>query len=862
MVRGAGVIRTPDQRLRAFVSSTLSELAPERRVVRSVVERLALTPVMFELGARPHPPRSLYRAYLEQSDIFVGLYWESYGWVAPGEQVSGLEDEYNLAPDIPMLIYVKRSTNRQGRLEKLLDRIRNDDRVSYVAFDTSEDLAALVTGDIAILLAERFADRRRESTDPQSAPKGPLAADARPPTPLTRLVGRGDDVQRYSDMLRSGARRLVTLTGPGGIGKTRLALAVAREVEGSFAEGICFVDLAPIRDPALVMSAIAAALGVRDTGEAPLRQRIVHAVGQRRMLIVLDNFEQVIDAAGELRFLLDGTGVSLLVTSRILLHVHGEQAVTVAPIDSPAGIELFVDRARAVKPDFALTSSNAEDIATVIAALDNVPLAIELAAARILILPPSELVRRLDKTLPILVRGDRGQPDRHRTLRATIDWSTELLTDTERALFRRLGVFRGSFALDAVEWMCLDLPDAVAIDLLSALVDGSLVQARQDTGRASFTMLATLREYAREELQQTGDLQACQQRHAAFYSQLAVQAETELVGADQHTWIARLRAEYEDVRAAIEFYLRAQQAREVVAIVWPLNWFWWASGRVADLERWMSAVADAPYDVDERTRHIAEFYLTSGSIWIAPDPSRIPDFERLLTYFVRAKDVYGEIFLRTSLALLQMVRNSPDLDEAEQHLRRAQQIADQTRSSFLTSMTLMIRGRAALVRGSLSEAAILFNNSLQVSQTSGDALSQSGALQSLGWLRVVGGDLASASDYFKRALAISSNAGHEEGMALGLESFFAITALSGDIQRAGTYLGAAENIRARRGIDGPSILSSHQHVLAQLEASPAAETLNASREAGRLADIDTIVHAALTDAAVISDPDPSHAKHE
>ncbi|MCR2784557.1 MULTISPECIES: DUF4062 domain-containing protein [unclassified Microbacterium] len=853
MVRGASVIRTPDQRLRVFVSSTLTEMAEERSVVRSVIERLALTPVMFELGARPHPPRSLYRAYLEQSDIFVGLYWESYGWVAPDEQVSGLEDEYNLSPDIPRLIYVKRSVNRQDRLEGLLDRIRDDDRVSYVAFGTSDELAALVTADIAILLAERFANDRRESMEPQPE-LGSAATDARPPTPLTSLIGRESEIKLCSDILRSGERRLVTLTGPGGIGKTRLALAVAREVEGSFAEGTCFVDLAPIRDPALVMSAIAEALGVRDSGEVPLHQKIVHAMGQRRMLIVLDNFEQVIDAAGDLRTLLDGTDVSLLVTSRILLHIDGEQAVTVAPIPSPAAIELFVERARAIKPDFALTSENAEDVATVITAVDSVPLAIELAAARILVLPPKELIRRLDKTLLLLARGNRGQADRHSTLRATIDWSTDLLTQSERTLFRRLGVFRGSFALDAVEWMCEDLREAVALDLLSALVDGSLVQARQDTGRASFTMLATLREYAREELEQAGDLEASQQRHAAFYSQLAVQAETELVGAGQHAWIARLRAEYEDLRAAIEFYLRAEQAHAVVAIVWPLNWFWWASSRVADLTAWMSAVADASYVLDERTRRIAEFYLVSAAIWILPDPARIPDFDRLLAYFVESEDIFGEIFLRSSLALLHLAKEPPDVDAADQHLQRAQQIADQTQSSFLTSMTLLIRGQAATVRKALSEAEALFNASLQLSRDSGDALSQAGALHSLGWLSVLGGQLSLASDYFKGELTIASGARHEEGVALGLEGFFAVAALQDDLERAGTYLGAAETVRARRGIDGPSILSSHQHVLAQVESSPGAETFKAGRKAGRLADIDTIVEDALTGAASAPDP--------
>ena len=271
----AGAIRTPDQRLRVFVSSTLKELAPERRAARAAIERLALAPVMFELGARPHPPRELYRAYLEQSDIFVGVYWEQYGWIAPGEEVSGLEDEWNLAPDIPKLIYLKRSEHRQERLDELLERIRDDDDASYVTFADVDELAALVTADLATLLAERFdaAGGRRE---PLAEPAAEVFSTepVRPPSPLTRLVGRDDELATLTRMLAEDGQRLVTITGPGGIGKSRLAVAAARAVETAFPDGVVFVDLAPVLDAGLVITAVANALGIRDTGERPLAEKV------------------------------------------------------------------------------------------------------------------------------------------------------------------------------------------------------------------------------------------------------------------------------------------------------------------------------------------------------------------------------------------------------------------------------------------------------------------------------------------------------------------------------------------------------------------------------------------------------------
>ncbi|HEY6799375.1 MAG TPA: DUF4062 domain-containing protein [Agromyces sp.] len=396
----AGGIRTPDQRLRVFVSSTLKELAPERRAVRAAIERLALAPVMFELGARPHPPRSLYRAYLEQSDIFVGIFWEQYGWIAPGEEVSGLEDEWNLAPDIPKLIYLKHSEGRHERLERLLGRIRDADGASYVGFTDAAELADLLTADLATLLAERF-DSAAARHEPLGRPQSAVFSTepVRLPSPLTRLIGRTDELDTLTRMLHNG-HRLVTITGPGGIGKSRLAVAAAREVESAYPDGVVFVDLAPVLDPGLVLVTLGNALGIRDTGDLPMTEKVSHALAGRRMLLVLDNVEQVVDAAPELITLLEGSRATVLSTSRILLRVRGEQNVPIGPLDSSAAMELFVERARAVKPDFDLSPENAAHVAAICDALDNAPLALELAAARLRVLTPSVLVERLDHALP------------------------------------------------------------------------------------------------------------------------------------------------------------------------------------------------------------------------------------------------------------------------------------------------------------------------------------------------------------------------------------------------------------------------------------------------------------------------------
>lgn len=846
MDRVAGVIRTPDARLRVFISSTLRELAPERRAARAAVERLALAPVMFELGARPHPPRSLYRAYLDQSDIFVGLYWEQYGWIAPGEEVSGLEDEYNLASDIPMLIYIKRSEHRQERLEGLLDRIRKDDRASYTSFDDADQLTALLTTDLATLLAERFAaadDRRRAPMAYVSS--GPSSTEiVRPPTPLTRMIGRDDELANIIQMLTIEQRRLVTLTGPGGIGKSRLAIAAAREVEKSFPDGVAFVDLAPIRDPDLVLTTIAGALGIRDSGDAPLFAKLERALDGRRVLLVLDNLEQVVGAAGQISALLSGSTISVLATSRTLLRIEGERSVALRPLAPRAAIELFVERTRAVKPDFELTEYNARDIAAICSALDNAPLALELAAARARVLSPAELAHRLDRALPLLVDGARDRPERQQSVRATIDWSTQLLGDEERELLLRLGVFRRGFGLDAVEWMSDGLNGMDAVSALAALIDGSLIREEDRGSRAWFTMLGVVREYARDELEARGSLVECREQHARFYAHLAVKAEPELIGREQSLWMSRMADEFDEIRATVDYFSETGRWDDIADLVWPLYWLWWARGLPTEVVGWMAQLLRPGLELKERSRARAEFYEAGFGIWKGHDLSGLPVLQRCAQFFRRDGDPFGELLSLTATAFHALLTSPPDLDRAQRILRYCQDLADSLHNPFLAAMVLLMRGQATLMSGDIPAAVRQFERALEATRESGEIVSQSNALNHLGWASLLSGKLDTSLGYFKQQVSISSAVGHEEGVAFGLEGIFAVAAISGDIDRAGRLLGAADDVREKKGVL-LSMFSYHQPTLDEVLAGPSASAFEEARRQGRKAGLAAIVEEAL-----------------
>jgi predicted ATPase len=826
-----GGIRTPDQRLRVFVSSTLKELAPERRAARSAIERLAMAPVMFELGARPHPPRDLYRAYLEQSDIFVGLYWQKYGWVAPGEDVSGLEDEYDLAaPDMPKLIYIRDSVDREERLKGLLDRIKNDDMASYTSFDGADELATLITADLAVLLAEHFAAAVVHE-QPRYVEPAASSMVIGLPAPLTRLIGREDELDEAVRMLTSGDR-LVTITGPGGIGKSRLAIDAARAAEGAFPDGVAFVDLAPVRDPSFVMTAIARALGIRDTGDSPIDEKLNVALRDRRILLLLDNVEQVVEAAPRITALLARSRASVLATSRILLRVGGELSIDLGPLPQEAAVDLFMDRARAVKPDFKPTTENREEIARICTALEGAPLAVELAAARMRVLTPAAIVERLGHSLRLLVGGARDLPERQRTIRGTIEWSTRLLANEERELLIRLGVFRSGFSLNAVEWMAEGIDGVDALGALGSLVDGSLVRQLDRGARAFFGMPATVREYAREELEARGLLAETAERHARFYLAFSTKAGRKLTYAAQNEWMSRLVDERDELRAAVDHFIATRQWNDAAELTWPLYWFWWVGGQLGEVAIWANRILEGDTELSDHARAIALLYVNGLAVLQTGAPIA-PELAQVAETFHREGDVSGEAFTLLLLALTQMVTDPPYLDRAEELLRRGLDLVIGIDDSFARALAGIFLGRVALVRGHVAEAVEQFDTSLGVARGIEDGLGEAVALNHIGWARVLSGDLDPAAECFFENLDISTRIGYEEGVAYALEGLFGVAALSGQIERSGRLLGAAEMLRERKGFDTSAQFSFHQPIVASMLAGPAADAFTAALAAGR-----------------------------
>lgn len=620
------------------------------------------------------------------------------------------------------------------------------------------------------LIGEELA---REFPPPKTLENRPTNLPIQP----TALIGRDHELKELVSLLGRGEARLVTLTGPGGIGKTRLALQLAAELIEHFPGGVFFVSLAPITDQTLLIPTVAQTLGVREQGGVPLLETLSNHLHEERMLLLLDNFEQIVEAAPAIASLLASVpGLNVLTTSRVPLHLSGEQTYDVPPLALPdvgrlPGLEaltqfeavaLFIERAQAAKSEFAVTSENAPAVAEICVRLDGLPLALELAAARVRALPPQALLSRLDRRLKLLTGGAQDLEERQRTLRATIGWSYDLLSEEEKTLFARLAVFLGGCRIDAAEEVC-GSDSKLGVDLLdglTSLVEKNLVRQKEDADREPrYWMLETIREFALERLDENSEADTVRRRHGEHFLRVSEEAAGQLEGGEQQsTWMLRLEQEHDNLRAALTFW--RGEPDSLLALALSLEPFWRLRGHWQQGRGWLEEALAA----DTRM-----------------SPQRLKALENT-HYF----------------AFLQR-----DTKRARTLLEELLPLARQSENRPLIAMALNGLGNLALNEGDRKRAEALYKESLDFCEGEHDSIHP---LAGLGFIAFLGNDYGGARAYHERSVTVGRLFKDDYEVAADIAILATVSAFEGDEQDALVLL--QESVALARKIDSrPSLVT-------------------------------------------------------
>ena len=664
--------------------------------------------------------------------------------------------------------------------------------------------------------------------------------DRRPnnlPTQLTSFVGRDVELAEAGALLNS--TRLLTLTGPGGTGKTRLSLQLAADVAERFADGTWFIALEPVRDPALIAATILTTLGLVESGGRAARDILLEWLGGRQVLLVLDNFEQVIDGAPVVAELLRGAPrISIVVTSRAPLRVSGEQEYPVPGLPAPRdllalsdlqkmnlpaedrlldaatanqyeAVRLFIARAVAVRPDFKVTNENAPAVAGIAARLHGMPLAIELAAARVKLLPPDAILERLEHQLGVLSAGSRDLPARQQTLRGAIAWSHDLLGAGERRLLARLSVFVGGCELDTAEAVCgppSELDGVEVIDCLTFLADQSLVRAEEIDGGLRFRMLDTIREFAAEQLTARGEREEIERRHTAAFVALAESLTSRLSGDDQRRWLGRLERDHDNIRAVLDRAVTAGDGESAIRIGFSMWRYWQKRGHLAEARRRLQAIAEAPWSHEDPTLRARLMEALGGVAWWQADiPAMGRAYAEALELWESIGDpreianaLYNDSF---RYAVSEMAGDRDPERVGFDQMQRARDLATAAGDERGRANALWGIGNWLYFHNADDRGISQFDEAVGVFRGIGDRTMEAWSHHMLGTAQIrLGGPLEEARGNVETAMRLFHGFGDVAGLTLTLDDFASVAIAAGDLPRAAKLWGAARALSAAGGV--------------------------------------------------------------
>ena len=630
------------------------------------------------------------------------------------------------------------------------------------------------------------------------------------PIPLTPLIGRERDVAAVSFSLQQSGVRLLTLTGPGGIGKTRLALQVAAEIKDKFADGVYFVSLAPARDPALVLSTIVKALGLKSFGDQRDDELLVTFLYEKATLLILDNFEQALPATKAIAQLLTYTvSLKVLITSRAVLRLSGEKEFMVQPLDLPdlslssdlielahsPAVRLFVQHAQAVKADFVLSNENAQSVAEICARLDGLPLALILAAARCKVLSPQAILARLKgalgSALGLLTGGAQDLPARQQTVRQTIDWSYNLLSEREQTLFRRLGVFVGGFTLDAIEDVLGKIipgpqsrhrsDNGIAVlDSAIALVDQSLLRRIDEIdGEPRFSMLEILREYAVECLITQKELELLHHQHAAYFLSMVESVEPKLRGAEQEVSLKQLDADYNNIRAALTWSSVSdiEMALRMVAVLWE---YWLSRGYLSEGRAWLTDILHRSNSMTPLPLRIRAQALNGAGLLISvqgDQPSASVYLQESLRLFRELEDQMGEAWVLNHLG--QTLYFSGQQEQAVPVLEASLQLFRALGDTWHSAWVLINLGDVSLQSGEMDNALQFYSEARGLFSELNHKRGKAYAIERLGRLAILLRDFDQAVTLYSESMRLFREIGELEGCAWALQNLGRIASESG-----------------------------------------------------------------------------------